>query len=136
MPITVIAWCAGAGLIDLSGHWVDFLGSRVAVIVLTVLALAELVTDKLPQTPSRTRPFGLAARFVFGGLSGAALMTAVGGPTVMGAVLGAIGGVAGGYLGYFARVGLVRALKSGDLPVALLEDAVAILAALLIVTRF
>jgi uncharacterized membrane protein len=136
VPITVIAWCARTGLIDLSGQWAGFFGSWVAVILLTILALAELVADKLPKTPSRTRAVGLVARFLFGGLSGAVLSTMAGQTPILGAVLGAVGGIAGAYLGYFARVGLVRALKGPDLPVALLEDAVAILAALFIVMRF
>lgn len=135
VPITIIAWCARAGLVDLGGHWASFLGNWVAVIVLTVLAVAELVADKLPKTPSRTRAVGLGGRFLFGGLSGAVLCTAAGQWIAAGAVLGAVGGVAGAFLGYGTRVGLVRALKSPDLPVALLEDAVAILLALFIVTR-
>jgi uncharacterized membrane protein len=135
VPITVIAWCARAGLIALGGSWASFLGSWPAVIVLTILALGELVADKLPKTPSRTRAVGLVGRFIFGGLSGAVLCTAAGQSIVAGAVLGAVGGVAGAFLGYHARVGLVRALKSPDFPVALLEDAVTILLALFIVTR-
>jgi uncharacterized membrane protein len=135
VPITVIAWCAKAGLVGLGGSWAAFLGTWPSIVVLTVLALAELVADKLPRTPSRREPLGLGARFVFGGLSGTVLCTAAGQSLVAGAVLGAVGGVAGCYIGYAARVGLVRALKGPDWPVALLEDAVAILLALFIVTR-
>ena len=37
-----------------------------AVAIFTVLALVELVADKLPRTPSRTAPPGLIARIVDG----------------------------------------------------------------------
>jgi uncharacterized membrane protein len=39
---------------------------------------------------------------------------------------GAIGGVAGCFLGYRARTGIVKALATRDIYVALLEDLVAI----------
>jgi uncharacterized membrane protein len=42
------------------------------VIVFTLLALAELISDKLPKTPSRTASPGLIARIVLGKLWGAA----------------------------------------------------------------
>lgn len=40
------------------------------VIVFTLLALAELIADKLPKTPSRTASPGLIARIVLGRLWG------------------------------------------------------------------
>ena len=40
----------------------------------TALALAELIADKLPFTRARTKPGGLLARMVTGGLSGAAVL--------------------------------------------------------------
>jgi uncharacterized membrane protein len=49
------------------------MGSTVAVIIFTLLAVVELVADQLPSTPSRTAPPGLIARIVLGGLSGAGL---------------------------------------------------------------
>jgi len=44
--------------------------------------------------------------------------------------------VVGAFAGYHARTGLVRALKVRDLPIALLEDAIAIGGAIFIVSRF
>jgi len=55
---------------------------------------------------------------------------------VLGAVLGAVGGLLGAFAGYKARTGLVKALKVPDIVIALLEDAVAIGGAFLIVSRF
>jgi uncharacterized membrane protein len=50
--------------------------------------------------------------------------------------LGAVGGVVGAFAGYYARTGVVKALKIADLPIALLEDAIAIGGAIFIVSRF
>jgi uncharacterized membrane protein len=47
------------------------IGSIASVAIFTLLAIAELVADKLPKTPSRTSPPGLIARIVTGGLTGA-----------------------------------------------------------------
>ena len=53
-----------------------------------------------------------------------------------GVALGAVGGVIGAFAGYYTRTGLVKALKVSDLPIALLEDAIAIGGAIAIVTCF
>ena len=112
------------------------MGSTAAVLIFTILALVELVADQLPSTPARTKPPGLIARIVLGGLSGAALALAGGQSSVMGGVLGVVGGLIGAFAGYQVRTGLVRALKAPDLVIAVLEDLVGIGGALFVVTRF
>src|ERR1700742_3541230 len=104
----------------------------ITVIVFSVLAVGELVNDKLPKTPPRKAPPVFAARIVMGGIAGAVLgawphwtFTALG-AGVIGAVLGTLGG-------YQARNRLVAATGGKALPIALLEDAVAILGAFAIV---
>lgn len=121
----VVAWAAYIGWIDLHGTWASWLTNIIAVIIFTVLAIGELINDKLPKTPARTAAPIFAARIVTGGLAGAALgawphwtFTALG-AGVIGAVLGTLGG-------YQARKRLVAAMGGRDLPIALLEDAVAI----------
>jgi len=105
------------------------------VVIFTVLALAELVVDKLPNAPNRTAPPGLIARILMGGLTGACV--AGGGQgAFLGAVLGAVGGVVGCFGGYKARTGLVKALGTRDIYVALVEDLVAIAGSLWVVSRF
>jgi uncharacterized membrane protein len=111
------------------------MGSGAAVIIFTVLAVVELIVDKLPRTPSRTAPPGLIARFVCGALSGACVGVSAGQAPTTGAILGAAGGLAGAFAGYQWRTGLVKALKVPDIVIALLEDAIAIGAGLFIVSR-
>jgi uncharacterized membrane protein len=67
-------------------------------------------------------------------LSGAALGTPAG-ALVGGLLAGALGGVAGTLGGYELRTRMVKATGGKDLPTALIEDAIAIGAAFLIVSR-
>jgi uncharacterized membrane protein len=95
-----------------------------------------LIADQLPSTPSRTAPPGLITRIVTGGLCGAGIAIAGSQSLALGAVIGVVGALAGTYGGYYARTGLVRALKVPDLVIAILEDIVAIGGGLFIVSRF
>jgi uncharacterized membrane protein len=132
----VVSWAAHRNWIDLHNTSLSFMGSTAAVVIFILLALVELVADQLPSTPSRTKPVGLIARIVLGGLSGACVAVAGAQSMLLGAVLGAVGGVAGAFAGYEVRTRLVRALKVPDFVIAILEDAVAIGGGLFIVSRF
>jgi uncharacterized membrane protein len=129
------AWAVHLGWLKLERP-LSLIGSLPSVVILTVLAVAELVADKLPKTPSRTSPPGLIARIVTGGLTGACVAAGGGQGLFIGAVLGAVGGVVGCFGGYQARTGLVKALGTPDIYVALLEDLVAVAGGLWVVSRF
>lgn len=126
-----VGWGAYLGVLALTGTWLSFLNSIWVVGLLTLLAVAELVTDQLPSTPSRTVPLQFAARVVMGALAGAALGAGFGVWTG-GLAAGAIGAVAGTLGGSAVRAGLAKALRK-DTPAALIEDAVAIIGAWLII---
>ncbi len=130
----VVAWAVYLDWLKLSRP-LSLIGSVPSVAIFTVAACVELVVDKLPKAPNRTEPLGLIARIVTGGLTGACISASAGQGALVGAVLGAAGGVVGCFAGYKARTGLVKALGTRDLYVALLEDFVAIAGCLLIVSR-
>jgi len=122
----VVAWAGFLGWINLQHTWASWMANIITVVILSVLAVGELVNDKLPKTPARTAPPIFAARLITGGFSGAVIgaawhwtFTSLG-AGVIGAVLGTLGG-------YHARKALVAVRNGQDLPIALLEDAVAIL---------
>jgi len=100
--------------------------------IFSVLAIIELVTDQLPQTPSRKAPPSFGARLVSGGFAGAVIGTA-GGSMIGGLVAGIVGAVIGTLGGYEARLRLAKAFGK-DMPAAFIEDAVAIVGAYLIVS--
>jgi uncharacterized membrane protein len=129
-PPALITWAAYLGWLDLSGSWLAFLANAWSRWILTLLAIVELVTDQLPSTPSRTVPIQFGARIATGALSGAAVGTA-GGAMAGGLLAGIVGAVIGTLGGRALRARLASAFGS-DRPAALIEDAVAIVGALLI----
>jgi len=128
-----VSWAAHLGLLPLQGTPLAWLGYAFTPYIFTVPALGELVNDKLPKTPSRTVPPQFIARVISGSLVGAAI-GAAGQSLILGLIAGAIGAVAG-TLGGAALRSKLAGLFGKDLPAALLEDAIAIILSIVVVTR-
>ena len=120
----VTAWAAHLGWLRLEGH-LSLIGTWPSVMIFTLVALVELVADKLPQTPSRTAAPGLIARILMGALTGACVSSA-GGQGIFGALMGALGGMVGCFGGYWTRARAVKVIGTHDLNVALIEDLIAV----------
>jgi uncharacterized membrane protein len=132
-PAATVSWAARFQWLHLSGTPLGFLGALAAPFIFTLLAIGELILDKLPNTPSRKAPLGFIARIVSGVFCGAALSLA-GGGAFGGLIAGGIGAVVG-TLGFSQfRTRLAKAFGGRDLPAALIEDTCAIAAAVWIVT--
>ncbi len=134
-PPAAVAWAAHLGWLRLARPWA-LIGSLPAVIILSLLAITEIILDKLPNTPNRTAPPGLIARIVTGGFTGACVSLGGGKTALVGAGLGVAGGIAGCFGGYEARAWLVKSVGLPDFYIALLEDLIAIGGSLFIVSRF
>jgi uncharacterized membrane protein len=131
----LVSWAARLGWLDLSGSWLSFLGSRAATIILSLLALAELVADKLPKTPNRTDLGPLVFRVITGGFSGIVICASAHQSLVIGMLLGVLGSIAGAFAGYEIRHRLVKTFGLPDFGAGLAEDIVAIGGGLLIVSH-
>lgn len=129
--LAAVSWAASFGALELGGTRLAFLGSVVAAWILTIAAIAELVTDQLPNTPSRKTPVQFGARIVSGALCGAAVGTALGESWKMAAGAGVVGAILGTLAGARFRGRLAHAFRK-DRPAAFLEDAVAIVGAILV----
>ncbi len=122
----LVSWAAHLGWLHLEGTPLAFMGSMATVVIFTLLAIVEYVTDQLPSTPARTVPMQFIARLIMGALSGACICVSGGLSLLVGAVLGVVGAVIGTYGGYEARKRLVNGLKVKDIFIAIPEDLVAI----------
>ncbi len=134
-PAAVIGWAAHLGWLNLYNSSLAFVGSTIAVVIFSLLAVFELIGDLLPKTPKRTAPAPLTARILIGGLCGACLCAASNQALIPGAILGGIGGLIGAFAGYEIRRRLVTALNVKDIFIAVLEDLVTIGLAYLFVSR-
>ncbi len=133
-PLAAVSWAARFGWLHLENTPLAFLAIPFVPYFVSTFALLELVNDKLPKTPSRKAPGPFAFRVLIGAAAGAAL--GMPGLALICGAAGAVGAVAGTLGGYEFRSRLVKATGGNDLPIALLEDAIAVCGAFWIVTRF
>jgi uncharacterized membrane protein len=129
----VVSWAARLGWLHLENTPLAFLGFAATPYIVSLFAIGELIADKLPQIPSRKSPGPFAFRVIAGAMCGVAVSAPEG--LVTGGLIGALGAVAGTLGGYEFRRRLVKAIGGKDLPIALLEDAIAIGTAFWVVTR-
>ncbi|GAC1644808.1 MAG: DUF4126 family protein [Acidobacteriaceae bacterium] len=126
-----VSLAAERGRIDLEATPLKWMATSHAAKTFAVLAAGEYVADKLPFTPARVGAGPLGGRLVFGALSGAAVELAAEQKWYAGAALGAVGALVGAFAGYgYRRVIADKQLP--DLPFALIEDAVNLSAAYLL----
>jgi uncharacterized membrane protein len=101
--------------------------------ILAVLALGELVVDKLPGVPKRTSPIALMVRVASGAFAAGVLSSSRERSVAGGAIAGGLGAVAGAFAGYSARKKIVENTRAKDPIVAVVEDAIAIAGGLMVV---
>jgi uncharacterized membrane protein len=120
-----VSWAARLGVLATANTPLAFMGYRFTPIIFTLLAISELIIDKLPNTPSRKVPPAFIARILSGALVGATI-----GASGQSLVLGVIAGICGAVLGTLGGAALRAKLAARfrkDLPAALLEDLCGIL---------
>jgi uncharacterized membrane protein len=125
-PMAVLCWFAYLGYLPLEGTWAAWMASATAVAMFTVLALAEIVADKLPRAPDRISLGPLTARLVFGGLIGSIAATAMIGSGLEGVLLGVVGAALGAFAGFMIRRDMVQRIGCAEWKVALVEDLIAV----------
>ena len=128
-----VSWAAYLGWLPVQDSWAWFMGHWLSPWIFSVLAIVELVTDQPPSTPSRKVPQQFGARLITGALAGATIGASAG-MSIAGLVAGVVGAIIGTLGGYEARKRLVAATGGRDLPIALVEDAITVFGALLIVS--
>jgi uncharacterized membrane protein len=103
-----------------------FMQSKNVALVLKVLAVGEVIGDKLPSTPNRIKPSSIGFRMLSGALAGASVYKAVGGKAAMGALIGSVSALASTFGSFYLRKGAVKASHVMDPLVGAIEDALII----------
>jgi uncharacterized membrane protein len=135
-PIALISWMALWGWTPVAGSPFWFVGTQAFAVAISLLAVLELIGDKLPKTPARTQVMPLIGRFVTGGMAGAAVSFSAGRAWIFGVLLGGIGSLTGAFSGYYLRRALAARSRLRDFFVALLEDLITIGGTLFLVHNF
>src|SRR5215467_1499821 len=130
-PAAILCWAAFVGWLPVHQNKLAFIAKLPTVAVLTLLAIAELIADKLPQTPARTKPVGFSSRVLTGCMCAVIIAASAGESWRWAAILGVVGAVLGTFAGYNARRLLVTA-GLRDLVVAVSEDAITVILSLLV----
>lgn len=133
MTPAVVSWAAHLGWLQLGDSALAFMASPISVGIFSLLAVGELIADKLSFIPSRTEIGPILVRLISGGLGGASLAVSTNQSLIAGVILGATGAVVGAFVGYETRRRLVATAGIKDFYVALPEDLLAIGLAFLIV---
>ena len=107
-PMALLCWFARLGYLPVAGTWAEWTARFWVASVFTVLAVGELIGDKLPRTPNRTAPGPLIARLAFASLAGSICAMAMNEPELEGVVLGVAGAILGAFGGFAIRRGLVE----------------------------
>jgi uncharacterized membrane protein len=131
-PPALVCWAARLGWLHFAGTRLAFIDHWVTLTIFTLLAVVELVADKLPNTPARAAALGLAARICLGGACGLAVATSEGISFPFSVLLAAIGGFVGAFVGYHGRRLMVTKAHVPDFAVAMAEDLIAVAGGLLI----
>jgi uncharacterized membrane protein len=118
---------ASQGRLDLDGTPLGFVSSPYVSRALLVMALGELVGDKLSITPSRTSPPVLLWRAVSGGLVGSASFVSEDRRATTGAAIGSAAAVVAALAGEKLRALAGEKIGLPDPVVALAEDAIVLL---------
>jgi uncharacterized membrane protein len=116
----IISEAASRNIVKLRRTPLAWLGSDRAARTSALLAVGELIADKLPFMPDRTQPASLAFRALAGALSGYAICGKKKSP--MAAFVGGAAALAAAYAGIQYR----KRVHLPPVAAALIEDAVAI----------
>ena len=134
-PALVSNKIASASVNPLGTSSLRFMHSSTAATLFKVVAIGELIGDKMPAATDRIAFPAILGRIGSGALSGGALSEAEGKELPYGAIAGAVGAAVGSYAFYYLRHWLTTEQDIPDPYVALAEDALAIGAGYLIVEQ-
>jgi uncharacterized membrane protein len=119
----IIARAANRNILKLKTTPLACLASDGSARTTLLLAVGEMIADKLPFMPNRTDPPGLVARFISGAICGMAVAgRRKRAETIMSGIVGGTAALAASYAGYQYR----EHVKLRPFTAALLEDVVAV----------
>jgi uncharacterized membrane protein len=121
-PLALICWVAVWGWLPLGSSRLHFLGTDTGATVVSLLALVELILDKLPMTPSRTSMGPLGARILIASFAAAAVAIGMGQSLIAAIICGAVASVIGAFAGFRYRTAITKRIALPGWIFAVAED--------------
>jgi uncharacterized membrane protein len=125
-PLALICWVAVWGWLPLASSRLHFLGTATGAVIVSILALGELIGDKLPMTPSRTSTGPLSGRILIASFAAAALAIGMGQSWIAAIVCGAVASIAGSFAGFRYRTSMTKGIALPAWTFAVAEDFVTV----------
>ncbi len=122
----IVGQIARRGSLDIQPAFLRNIGHGTISTVMSILSVGELIADKLPGTPNRTKAFPLIGRILSGSFCGAVLCASKKKSPIVGALAGAFGATGGTFATYQLRKMVTGSLGWPDPAVAIIEDAFAV----------
>lgn len=131
-PLAAISMAAAGGELPTNTGAPRVIAHSLVAAGTSILAIAEMLGDKLPAAPDRIVPIGLTARFITSAIAGASLAPRR--QRWLGAAVGGSTAVVASYPGWRARMATIP--DYGQTRTGLVEDALVVLGAVGIVWAF
>lgn len=123
----IVSQLSKAGLVPEGGASpLGLLGHPATGKTMAVLAIGEMIADKLPFMPKRTDKPALFTRALTGAVSGAAICSSKKRSVWTGALLGALGAIGATYGAYELRKWAGKRFDVPDAVIAIAEDALVV----------
>lgn len=119
----IVSQLAKAGVLSPGESAIGFFHKPATAKTMAVLAVGELIADKLPFMPKRTDAPAVVTRAISGAVSGAAICSSKKRSIIAGALLGALGAVGATYGAYKLRKWAGAQFDVPDPVIAIAEDA-------------
>ncbi len=134
LPMAVLSVFAWHVDLPMSHQWA-FVGHMWFMILMLVLATAEVCADKWKGMPNRTAPAGLLGRICMGAFAGSVLAASTEVRWWKGAAVCAFLAVLGAGVGYSLRQYFREATRADDMYIAVAEDFVTLIGSIWVLSH-
>jgi uncharacterized membrane protein len=132
LPAAILAQMVRKTTLELDDSPIAKIGRPTTATAIALLAIGELIGDKLPSTPDRTKPVALVPRILSGALCGAVLCASKKRSPIVGALAGALGATGGTFAAYHLRKLIAESTELPNPAAGAIEDGIAVGLAILI----
>jgi uncharacterized membrane protein len=126
LPPAILAQMVRIGTLEVDDSPLAKIGHPTTATAIALLSIGELIGDKLPSMPDRTKPVALIPRILSGAFCGAVLCVPKKRSPIVGALAGAFGAAGGTFAAYHLRKLISESLDLPNPAAGAIEDGIAV----------